>query len=470
MVAMKMRVLRAAVVMMSMGLFAGHPVAGRPHSDQDPLWMSLIDSIASRSLQRPLLGISIAIAHDEHVLFARGYGFADLARSTPVTAETVFHVASISKNIAAGAVLQLADDGRLKLDDDITKYVPDAPVQGKRITVVQLLNHTSGIKSYTALPDAARNERRDLSQEQVMDLIRDLPPDFDPGSSWRYSNSGFYLAGIAVEKAAGMPYGDYLRERLFKRIDMPHSSLCDASVQTDHLASGSEVNGGKLVPPAPLNWKQPFAAGGVCSTPSDLLRWQAALNKGAVVSKRSLKLMRTPTVLADGTTIDYGLGTRLGTWEGHHVFGHTGSGGGFTSVLETFPDDHLSIAVLINTGSEGAATTLAATIAHSVLGVTSAALRDIAVPAEEQACIPGSYDSDEGAVELSVLNGRLRFQMAGAPGGLGTLRRQGEYNYALDENTRVRFQCVAGKSRWALTYAGGLMIDAKRAQPGKNGP
>ncbi len=430
-----------------------------------PLWMAMVDTIARKTLERPVLGISIALANNDRVVFARGYGFADLARTLPVTDETVFHIASISKNIAAGAILQLADQHKLSLDDEITRYIPDAPVRGQHVTIRQLLNHTSGIHNYTSLPDEAANEQLDLSHQQVLQLIGDTPPDFDPGTSWRYSNSGFYLAGMIAENVSHQPYAALMHDRIFAPLQMQSSSLCDASTPVPNLASGSEFSHGTLAAAAKMSWKLLFASGGLCSTPSDLLKWQIALNKEHVVSKRSLTLMRTPTVLADGSSIDYGLGTRIGLLDGHRLFGHTGSGGGFTTALFTLPDDKLSIAVLINTGSDGAATELAGAIARAVLSLTPIALRDIPVPPEELASIPSVYDSDEGPVEVLAVGGKLHFQIPGVLGATGTISRQGRYNYAIDENRRVHFQCVPDRSRWALVYSSGLMTDAKRAQP-----
>ena len=430
-----------------------------------PLWVAMVDTIARKTLDRPVLGISIALANNDRVVFARGYGFADLARTVPITDETVFHIASISKNIAAGAILQLADQHKLSLDDEITRYIPDAPVHGRHVTIRQLLNHTSGIPNYTSLPGAAANEQLDLSHQQVLALIAGASFDFDPGTSWRYSNSGFYLAGMIAENVSHQPYATLLHDRIFTPLQMQSSSLCDAGTPAPNLASGSEVSHGKLVPAPNMSWKLPFAGGGVCSTPSDLLRWQIALNKEHIVSKRSLALMRTPTVLADGSSIDYGLGTRIGLLDGHRLYGHTGSGGGFTTVLLTLPDDRLSLSVLINTGSDGAATELAGAIVRDILGLTPIALRDIPVPAEELACIPGVYDSDEGRVEVLAVDNKLHFQIPGGPAVNGTISRQGRYNYAIDETRRVHFLCAPDRSRWAQVYSAGLMTDAKRAEP-----
>src|SRR6476620_8413808 len=260
-----------------------------------------VDAIAKQLLTRPVAGISIAVARDGQVVIARGYGMANLEHSVAVTPETVFHIASISKNILAAVVLQLVDEGKLQLDDDVTKYVPEAPTLGHHVTVRQLLNHTSGIYSFTSLPDAANNERLELTNEQVLGLIKDKPFDFEPGTRWRYDNSAFYLAGMVVERVTKQEYGAYVREHLFKPLGMSSASLCYARTVVPHLASGYEVDGGALVNAAFITWKLPFAAGAVCATASDLLKWEAALDTGRVLTPSSLALLRTPTTLADGT-------------------------------------------------------------------------------------------------------------------------------------------------------------------------
>ena len=303
-----------------------------------------VDAIAKQMLSRPVAGISVAVARDGQVVIARGYGMANLEHSVAVTPETVFHIASISKNILAAVVLQLVDEGKLRLDDDITKYVPEAPTLGHHVTVWQLLNHTSGIYSFTSLPDAANNERLELTHEQVLGLIKDKPFEFEPGTRWRYDNSAFYIAGMVVERVTKQEYGAYVREHVFKPLGMSSASLCYARMVVPHLASGYEVEGGALVNAAFMSWKLPFAAGAICATATDLLKWEAALDTGRVLTRSSLALMRTPTTLADGTKIDYGLGTRLGSLDGHRMLGHTGSGGGFRNVFESFPDDHLTLA------------------------------------------------------------------------------------------------------------------------------
>jgi D-alanyl-D-alanine carboxypeptidase len=426
----------------------------------DAALVERVDAGATRALSQQVAGLSVAVAREGRVVLARGYGVANLEHAVTVTPETVFHIASISKNIEAAVVLRLADEGKLRLEDDVTAYVPEAPTGGHHVTVRQLLNHTSGISNFTSLPEAADNERRDLTHEQVLALIRHRPLDFEPGTDWRYDNSAFYLAGMVVERVTKQEYGAYLREQIFTPLGMTSASLCDTRAVVPHLASGYEVEHGTLVNAAPMTWKLPFAAGAVCATATDLLTWQAALDAGRVVGPASLALMRTPTALPDGTRIDYGLGTRLGSLEGHRVIGHTGSGGGFAAALESFPDDHLTIVVLANT-DPGSALALSTSVARDVLGLPERALRDLPVPKDELAALPGTFDSDEGAIELFARGDRLRARPGGMQGDGAPLLRQAENTYAIDPNNEVHFVVRNGQATWGVLYAGGLMLDPK---------
>ena len=419
-----------------------------------------VDALAMQLLSRHTAGVSVAVARDGKVVLARGYGLANLEHSVAVTPETVFHIASISKNILAAAILQLVDEGKLRLDDDVTKYVPEAPTLGHHVTVRQLLNHTSGIHSFTSLPDAANNDRFELTHDQVLGLFKDKPFDFEPGTRWRHDNSALYLAGMVVERVTKQEYGAYVREHLFKQLGMSSASLCYARTVVPHLASGYELDGGALVNAAFMTWKLPFAGGAVCATASDLLKWEAALDTGRVLTPSSLDLMRTPTTLADGMKIDYGLGTRLGSLDGHRVLGHTGSGGGYRTVLASFPNDHLTIVVLINTDDGSAPpAAMAAEIARAALGLKKSALLDLPVPGAELAALSGKYDSDEGIVEIFARDGKLHFRIAETKTE-GVLLRQAENVYAIDENIKVHF-VLSGQREWSMVYHGGVFLDAK---------
>ena len=425
--------------------------------------------LAARALERPIAGISVAVGRTggfmmtPHVI--RGFGFADVARQAPISSNTVFHVASVSKYITAALALRLVEQGRLALDDDITKYVSEAPTQGRRVTIRQLLNHTSGLFSYTALADAAANEGKELSHADVLALIKDKPLDFEPGTSWRYSNTGFYLVGMAVERRTGQPYAALLRDELFGPLSMRSSSLCTARDTVPNLAEGHDVRAGALTATAPMTWTLPFAGGGICSTARDLVQWANALESGRVISAASLALMRTPTVLPDGTRIDYGLGTRLGVLQGRAAVGHTGGGGGFSASLITFPSQKLTVAVLTNTGN-GGAIPLAAAIARSAFEIGPPALRDSNVPSSEAAALTGVFESDSGSIEIYQCGRAVCARPPGTEKGQA-LRRQQAFIYAVDPDLEIRFQPGRRPSEWVFAYNGGLLMDAKRRAPKK---
>ena len=424
-----------------------------------PDWATQVDSIANRALTNHIAGISIAVARDGHVILARGYGFANLEHLVPVTPDTPFHICSISKNIETAVLLQLVEQGKLSLDDDIRKYVPDAPTHRQKVTVAQLLNHTSGIFSFTSLPEADENERRNLTHEQVLALIRKRAPDFKAGTRWRYNNSGFYIAGMIIERVTGLDYATYSRKHVFEPLGMTSARMCDARMVVPHLAYGYAVDHTNLVNAPFIDWKLPFAAGAICATAVDLLKWQNALDSGQVLKPASLELMRRATKLPDGATIDYGFGTRLGALAGHRVLGHTGSGGGFRTVLENFPDDHLTIVVLVNT-ERGPALPIAAAIARAALRIPPRPLLDLPLSAQEVSALPGTYDSDEGPVRLFIRDGKLRFSTGSSPESMPLLR-QAENIYALDENNEVHFLVRHGHAQWGVHYASGLLLDPK---------
>jgi CubicO group peptidase (beta-lactamase class C family) len=193
------------------------------------------------------------------------------------------------------------------------------------------------------------------------------------------------------------------------------------------------------------------------------VKWQAGLDAGRVLSTSSLKLMRTATTLSDGTVVDYGLGTRLGMLEGHRVLGHTGGGGGFAGALDYFPDDHLTIVVLVNTEvGANPALTLAAGIARPLLGLPEKTLRDLPVPQQELAALtPGTFNSDEGTVETFARGGKLFYRDLPSRAE-GPLLRQAENVYAVNEKTEVHFVIRQGHATWGIVYTGGMMMDATR--------
>jgi CubicO group peptidase (beta-lactamase class C family) len=315
--------------------------------------LARVDSVVLAELARTRTpGMSVAIQRGNDIILARGYGLANVELSVPASAETVYRIGSITKQFTAAAILQLVDAGRLRLDDELTKFLPDYPVQGKKITIHHLLTHTSGIKSYTSLGPKFWNEaaRLELPDSQLVALFQNEPFDFAPGEKWAYNNSGYYLLGMIIEKASGMPYRQYLKEKLLGPLGLRSTSYCDNRPIMPHRASGYEVRNGALENDDPIGMSTPGAAGAMCSTVLDLLAWRQALFNHQVVSAASLQRMITPARLNNDSVTSYAYGLGIGKLESHRSISHGGGINGFITHLGYLPDDSLTVVVLGNLG------------------------------------------------------------------------------------------------------------------------
>ena len=423
-----------------------------------------VDSLAAEALKRPLAGMSVAVGRGGAVLMAKGYGFANVELEAPARAETVYHIDSINKFMTAAAILKLADEGRLDLEDDLGRWVPGFSTGQRPIRIRHLLSHTSGLPSFTSLPGAAERERLDLGHEEILALVRPVPAHFAPGEGWRYCNTGFYLLGMVIEKVTGQSYADYMRKQLFEPLGMADSAYGEPRPLIKNRASGYEVEQGRLVNGPLMSWRLPFSGGGVVSTALDLLKWTDGLAHGRVIKAASVERMWSPSRVADGTAIDYGLGTRLGTLSGHRMVGHTGSGGGFRSVLLFFPEDDLTVVVLTNTDVSGALG-VAARIARAALRLGADLRPERPLPVGAGIPYSGTYESDESRVTLFERDGALRFQqkdddVTGIP-----LAYLGDGTFRIPDGTQGRFVMKDGRARAATVYADGLFMDAMMRVP-----
>lgn len=312
--------------------------------------VAFVDSIAGNAVrQHKSPGLSIAVARGGDVLVARGYGLADLENHVRATDSTVYRIGSITKQFTAAAIMQLAERGKLSLDDELTKWVPDWPTYGQRITIRHLLNHTSGVHNYTAVPRWRAAMALDLSHDSLLAFVRGDTLDFAPGTSWRYSNTGYYLLGVIVEQASGQSYPDYVRTHVFEPLGLTGTSYCETAPLIPHRARGYSPSGqGDFVNAAQISMTQPFAAGSLCSTVRDLVAWTRALQSGKVVSADSYRQMTTPIPLPDGKPQRYGFGLGVGVLGTHRSVSHNGGINGFTSQMGSYPDDSLIVVVLTN--------------------------------------------------------------------------------------------------------------------------
>ncbi len=312
--------------------------------------------------------VSIAVVRGRDTLALNGWGKADWENDVNATARSVYRIGSVTKQFTAAAVMQLVEQGRVKLDDSIGAYLPALPAAWRGVKVRQLLNHTSGIPSYTGLgPRWTRRMGEEMTPDTLVGLTANEPMRFTPGTGWEYDNSGYVVLGMLVEKLAGRPWGQDIEERFAKPLGLEDTRNCLTRAIIPRRVQGYERSpNGPFVNAAYLAMSQPYAAGALCSTAGDLAKWNRALATGRVVSAASYALMTTPEGAA--APAHYGFGLSRDSLAGHVMIAHAGGINGFSAFNAWIPDAELSISVLTNSGS-GHAERLALELARAALGL-----------------------------------------------------------------------------------------------------
>jgi CubicO group peptidase (beta-lactamase class C family) len=294
-------------------------------------------------------GVAVLIARDGKVLLSKGFGLADLAHDVPITPTTKFRIGSVTKQFTAAAILKLQEEGKLNVDDKLTKFFPDYP-RGDEVTIHHLLTHTSGIKSYTSKPDFMTTATASITSEKLIDSFKNDPFDFDPGSKLLYNNSGYFLLGAIIEKLSGQSYNDYLHDTFFEPLGMHDTGVHAATAVLKHEATGYSNDGTKTS--RAINWdmSRAGAAGALYSTVEDLMRWNEGLFNGKILSDESLKAATTPVKLtsSEEPSMTYGYGLMIGERRGLKNISHGGGLHGWSSILTRYADQDTTIVVLHN--------------------------------------------------------------------------------------------------------------------------
>jgi CubicO group peptidase (beta-lactamase class C family) len=254
---------------------------------------------------------SVLVARGDNVLLDKGYGFADVEWEIANSPATKFRLASITKQFTAASVLLLEERGQLNIDDPINKYLPNAPPAWAKITIFNLLTHTSGIQNFTAFPDYRATEATPTIPDQLVARFRDKPLNFPPGERMEYSNSGYVVLGTIIEATSGLSYKDFVQQNIFTPLNMSDSGYDSNLAVIPRRAAGYSATGYGFVNAPYIDMSIPYSAGGLYSTTRDLLRWEQALFGGKVISAGSLARMTTP--FKD----DYALGVQMQTIGGH---------------------------------------------------------------------------------------------------------------------------------------------------------
>jgi len=307
------------------------------------------DSLMQQLFEEEGTGGAALVVRDGKVLYRKARGMANLELDVPMTPGHVFRIGSITKQFTACAILKLAEDGKLDLQDDITKYIKDYPTRGHTITIEHLLTHTSGIKSYTDMEEwDAEIRKKDFTPAELVDFFKDKPMDFAPGEEWKYNNSGYFLLGYIIELLTGDSYAHYLEENIFQPLGMENSYYGSTTKIIKGRADGYARAGEQTVNAEFLSMTQPHAAGALLSTVDDLYLWYSAVMNHKVISKDKLKQATTPFVLNDGEETNYGYGWALGDLEGSPSISHGGGINGYLTASIYLPEEKVFVAVFSN--------------------------------------------------------------------------------------------------------------------------
>jgi D-alanyl-D-alanine carboxypeptidase len=368
--------------------------------------LSAIDAyITSYIREKGLVGLSVAIMQDGEITFAKGYGQRSLEPSLPVEPETSFAVGSITKQFTSACILLLAEDGKLTVRDPVSKYYPNL-TRANDITLLDLMNHTSGYPDYYPLDFVDRRLEKPISVDGLLKDYAGGRLDFDPSSRYSYSNTGYILLGAIIEKLTGEKFGDYLQRRVLTPVGMKHSHFASP----DGLPSPARgYNGFALGPPEPAIPEGPGwieAAGGLWASASDLLRWDLALTNGKVLKPESYELMITPRKLSTGKISHYGCGLQIDTRNGELVLQHGGGVSGFVSSNVFIPRAKTGMVVLSNTEHISAAP-LRAELLNLVLKATAAkdapAVPTVEGPPAKEVVVDFFKQMQAGRVDHSLL-------------------------------------------------------------------
>ena len=307
--------------------------------------------VAAQMREQHIPGLSLGVARDGKLIKATGYGLANIELAVPVTSESIFQTGSVGKQFTATAVMMLVEAGKVRLDDTITKFFPEAPAAWRDITVRNLLTHTSGIPNYG--DDTTKtgwiNFRQDYTEDQLVQRFATLPLDFAPGTKWSYSNTGYLLLGALIHRVSGEFYGDFLQARVFKPLGMTSTRIISEADIVRHRSAGyrlvnGEIKNQEYVSPS-LNTT---ADGALYTNVFDLAKWDAALYTNTLLTAASFDQMWTPVRLTDGSSYPYGFGWRIGNVNGHRLLEHGGAWQGFTMHISRYVDDRLTVIVFTN--------------------------------------------------------------------------------------------------------------------------
>jgi CubicO group peptidase (beta-lactamase class C family) len=353
---------------------------------------------------------AVLVARGGDVILSKGYGSANLEWNIPNTPVTKFRLGSITKQFTAASILLLAERGKLTLEDPIRKYMPDAPAAWDKITIFNLLTHTSGIPNFTSLPEYKSLQLVEAPVAKTIATVRDRPLDFPPGEKMSYSNSGYLVLGYVIERVTGASYEQFVTDNIFTPLGMKDSGYDSNTAIIPRRAAGYTPSAAGLLNAGFIHMSIPHAAGALYSTTEDLLRWEQGLFGGKLISAASLAKMTTPF------QNDYAFGLTVQTVRGRKVVQHGGGIDGFNTFLAYYPDTKVTIAVLANINGEapGQIAAKLGILAHGGTVQTTAERKEIPLPVATLSKYVGTYELAPGVnMMIRLVGNHLTTQLTG---------------------------------------------------------
>jgi CubicO group peptidase (beta-lactamase class C family) len=380
------------------------PAAARDHADSE--FSEQAEALMKDYVRAELFSGTVLVARDGKPVFNQAYGAANREWQIPNSVDTRYRIGSITKQFTAAAILRMADEKKLELDDPIKKYLPDLPADWGQVSIRELLSHTSGIPSYTMMEGyPVKLEPVKHTPKELIDLLRDVPMNYAHGTKFMYNNMGYVLLGCIIETVSGMRYPDYLDKKLLKPLNLRNSGYDDGRTLVGQLAQDYADGPDDVVKGRLVNMSNAYAAGAMYSTVDDLLAWQEMLIKGKVLSPVSLKAMFT-----DGGH-HYGLGWFVRENLSRKLYEHGGNIGAYSSQLTYYPNDKLTIIVLSNYGDEVVGK-ITDDLTRLALGVAPAH-RQVKVDPDIYSAFVGRYQMGSTIFDVIVQGDRLFAKQTG---------------------------------------------------------
>jgi CubicO group peptidase (beta-lactamase class C family) len=371
----------------------------------DPEKIRRLDSLFKVFFPANEPGAVVLLASHGSPVFKKAYGMANTELNVPMNTDHKLGIGSISKQFAAVSILLLQQEGKLNIKDDIHKYLPAYNTHGRVITIENLLTHTSGIPSYTELYGFDSLVDKKVSVHKLVKFFEVAPLLFEPGNNWSYSNSGYLLAAEIVKKLSGVPFNDFLQQRIFKPLLMTETTIgtSDYTIanKTGEYASN---NKGRVKMETQYDWYWAYGAGQIVSTADDMLKWDQGLYNAAFLSPAVLAMAHKTFLLSSGQPANYGLGWAVGAFKNRTMIQHGGAIGGYRALGMRIPDDHLYLITLSNSGSSN--TALISNKALSII-YDMAALKENKEPGMVTKDIAGVYEAPGSGLRLQSNFGNI---------------------------------------------------------------